>query len=132
MISLEAMVKILFPLSKGIWEYFASPYIEFVVQFSTLHVSSSIGRIPVQSMSLFNSNHMSDQLQSMSLFNTNSYEFVQFKSHEFEHITISINMISIIMGLYQISCIMWIILKSKSSNQNGFLLVIEVLLHDLV
>jgi hypothetical protein len=43
---------------------------------------------------------MSDQLQSMSLFNSNSYEFVQLKSHEFEHITISINMISIIMGFY--------------------------------
>jgi hypothetical protein len=48
MISHEAIVKILFPLSKGIREYFVSPYIEFVVQFSTLHVSSSIGRIPVQ------------------------------------------------------------------------------------
>jgi hypothetical protein len=99
MISHEAIAKIFFPLSKGTWEYFVSPYIEFVVQFSTLHVSSSIRRIPVQVcttqinecstplMSWFNSNHMSDQLQSMSLFNSNSYEFLHsnhmsvFNSH---------------------------------------------------
>jgi hypothetical protein len=38
MISREAIVKIFFPFSKGILEYFVSPYIEFVVQSSTLHV----------------------------------------------------------------------------------------------
>jgi hypothetical protein len=46
MISHEAIVKISFPLFKE--KYFVSTLIEFVVQFSTLHVSFSIGRIPVQ------------------------------------------------------------------------------------
>jgi hypothetical protein len=78
MISHEAIVKIFFPLSKGIWEYFVSPYIEFVVQIFTLHVSSLIRRIPVQVCIT----------QSMSLQlpwwvgSTLIDEFVQLKSHE--------------------------------------------------
>jgi hypothetical protein len=40
--------------------------------------------------------------ESLSLID----EFIQLKSHEFEHIMTSINMISIIMIIYQIS---WII-----------------------
>jgi hypothetical protein len=78
MISHEAVVKIFFPLSKWICEYFVSPLIEFVVQFSTLHVSSSIRRILYKFA----------QLKSMSLQlpwwvrSTLIDEFVQLKSHE--------------------------------------------------
>jgi hypothetical protein len=109
MISHEAIVKIFFPLSKGIWEYFVSPYIEFVVQFSTLHVSSSIRRIPVQVcttqinecstplMSWFNSNRRACSTQITWVINSNrwvcltqihmsfylkSHECVQLTSHE--------------------------------------------------
>jgi hypothetical protein len=84
MISHEAIVKIFFPFSIGIWEYF-SPYIEFVVQFSTLHVSSSIGRIPVQVcttqinesstplMSWFNSNRWACSTQFTWVINSNRW-----------------------------------------------------------
>jgi hypothetical protein len=125
--------------SKAIWEYFIFPRIEFVVRFSTLHISPSIGRISIQvcttrSRSLFNSNGWLWSTQNTWVVNFNRWvcltqitwsstlidEFVQLKSHEFEHITTSFNMISIIMGLYQIPRIIWIILKSKSSNKVVF------------
>jgi hypothetical protein len=85
MISREAIVKIFFPLSKGIWEYFVSPLIEFVAQFSTLHVSSSIGRILVQVcttqinesstplMSWFNSNRWVCSTQITWVINSNRW-----------------------------------------------------------
>ena len=70
MISHEAIVKIFFHLSKGISEYFVSPLIEFVAQFSTLHFSSSIGRIPVQ-VCTTQINESSTPLRS--LFNSNRW-----------------------------------------------------------
>jgi hypothetical protein len=81
MISHEAIVKIFFPLSKGIWEYFISPHIEFVAQFSTLHVSSSIGRIPVQ-VCITQINESSTPL--MSSFNSNRWVCLT-QIHEFLH-----------------------------------------------
>jgi hypothetical protein len=44
MIMHEAIVKIFFHLSKGISEYFVSPLIEFMVQFSTLQTVDTLNQ----------------------------------------------------------------------------------------
>ena len=73
MISHKVIVKIFFPLSKEIWEYFVFPLIEFVDQSSTLHVSSSTGRILVQVRTT--QIHEFVQLKWMSLFNSNRWVY---------------------------------------------------------
>jgi hypothetical protein len=141
MILHEAIVKIFFPLSKGIWEYFVSPYIEFVVQFSTLHVSSSIGRIPVQVcttqinesstplMSWFNSNRRACSTQITWVINSNRWVcLTQIHMSFYTQITWVCStyiawvepITTSIMRLYQISCIIYIVLKSKSPNKVVF------------
>jgi hypothetical protein len=150
---------------KGIWEYFVSPLIEFVVQFSTLHVLPELKEFmykfaQLKSMSLFNSNYMSfnsnqwvcstlmdelvqikshgvcstqingflnsnymsGQLQSMSLLNSKFMNFyTQITWVRWTHIAWPWHITtSIIMRLYQISWIIWIILKNKSSNKVVF------------
>ena len=141
MISREAIVKIFFPLSKGIWEYFVSPLIEFVAQFSTLHVSSSIGRIPVQVcttqinesstplMSWFNSNRRACSTQITWVINSNRWVCLTQIHMSFynqitwvcsTHIAWVEPITTSIMRLYQISCIIYIVLKSESSNKVAF------------
>jgi hypothetical protein len=141
MISHEAMAKIFFSLSKGIWEYFVSPVIEFVAQFSTLHVSSSIGRIPVQVCttqineystplkSSFNSNRWVRSTQITWVINYNRWVCLTQIHMSFytqitwvcsTHIAWVEPITTSIMRLYQISCIIYIVLKRKSSNKVVF------------
>jgi hypothetical protein len=128
-------------LSKEILEYFVSPLIEFVVQFSTLQVSSSSGRIPVQVctiqingsstplMSLFDSNRWVGSTQITWVINSNRWVCLTQIHMSFytqitwvcsSHIAWVEPITTSIMRLYQISCIIYIVLKSKSSNKVVF------------